>query len=158
MSHAKALHRDLMKALLTHLPQTIYADIPRMATLTWAVVTLCLTRTMRLSRNRRRSRDLRREPCPALCPLPPPASYRPSPLVSAAAQSCRAQLDAPNPLVCRPRYHCAGTVCLDPCLAGLSWASDPAGLEILADASAMVSFETYQPVVEQVRLLLPTSS
>ena len=49
MTDAKALHRDLMKALLTHLSRTVYGDIRRVVTLAWAVVGLCLTRTVRLT-------------------------------------------------------------------------------------------------------------
>src|SRR5947207_2600852 len=49
MTDAKALHRDLMKALLTALPRTVYHDIRRVVTLAWAVVGLCLTRSVRLT-------------------------------------------------------------------------------------------------------------
>ena len=49
MTDAKALHRDLMKALLTHIPRSVYHDIRRVVTLAWAVVGLCLTRTVRLT-------------------------------------------------------------------------------------------------------------
>ena len=49
MTDAKALHRDLMKALLTHIPRSTYHDIRRVVTLAWAIVGLCLTRTVRLT-------------------------------------------------------------------------------------------------------------
>jgi hypothetical protein len=49
MTDAKALHRDLMKALLTHLSRTVYGDIRRVVTLAWAVIGLCVTRTVRLT-------------------------------------------------------------------------------------------------------------
>jgi hypothetical protein len=49
MTDAKALHRDLMKALLTHIPRSVYHDIRRVVTLAWAIVGLCLTRTVRLT-------------------------------------------------------------------------------------------------------------
>ena len=49
MTDAKALHRDLMKAKLPHLSRSIYGDIRRVVTLAWAIVGLCLTRTVRLT-------------------------------------------------------------------------------------------------------------
>ena len=49
MTDAKALHRDLMNALLPHIPRTVYQDIRRVVTLAWAIVGLWLTRTVRLT-------------------------------------------------------------------------------------------------------------
>jgi hypothetical protein len=49
MTDAKALHRDLMKALLIHIPRTVYRDSRRVVTLAWAIVGLCLTQTVRLT-------------------------------------------------------------------------------------------------------------
>jgi len=48
MSEAKELHDDLMRALLSVAPRTTYQNIHRLSTLAWAVIGLCLTRTVRL--------------------------------------------------------------------------------------------------------------
>jgi hypothetical protein len=105
MTDAKALHRDLMKALLTHIPRSTYHDIRRVVTLAWAIVGLCLTRTVRLtawaevvdgratyaaSRVRRFARWLHH-------PAIDPTHWYP-PLLKAALRDW----GAANPVVCRP--------------------------------------------------------
>ncbi len=49
MNEAHQMHQDLLHTLLPIIPRTTYQDIRRLNTLVWAVVGLCLTRTVRLS-------------------------------------------------------------------------------------------------------------
>jgi hypothetical protein len=48
MSEAKELHDDLMRALLSIVPRTTYQNIHRLSRLSWAIIGLCLTHTVRL--------------------------------------------------------------------------------------------------------------
>jgi hypothetical protein len=48
MNENQQMHDDLLKALLPIIPRTAYQDIRRLKTLVWAIVGLCLTRTVRL--------------------------------------------------------------------------------------------------------------
>ncbi len=48
MDEAKQIHRDLMNALLTISPCTVYHDIRRVVTLSGAVTGLCRKGTVRL--------------------------------------------------------------------------------------------------------------
>jgi len=159
MSDAKALHRDLMKALLARLPRTVYGDIRRVVTLAWAIVGLCLTRTVRLtawaeivegravyaaSRQRRFARWLHQ-------PAIDPTAWYP-PLLHAALR------DWPPDA----RWYVAlDTTVLGPFVlirASLIYRGRaiPLAWKALRHASAMVSFEAYRPVLEQVHTLLPT--
>ena len=47
MNENQQMHDDLLKALLPIIPRTAYQDIRRLKTLVWAMVGLCLTRTVR---------------------------------------------------------------------------------------------------------------
>jgi len=161
MSDAKALHRDLMKALLTHLPRTIYGDIRRVVTLAWAVVGLCLTRTVRLSawaeivegratfaasRVRRFARWLHQ-------PAIDPARWYP-PLLKAALRDWTPETRwyvALDTTVLGPFVLIRASLVYRGRAMALAW-------KALRHASAMVSFETYQPLLEQLRLLLPEGS
>jgi hypothetical protein len=161
MTDAKALHRDLMKALLTHIPRTVYHDIRRVVTLAWAVVGLCLTRTVRLtawadvveghatyaaSRVRRFARFLHH-------PAIDPTSWYP-PILKAALRDWTPE---------RRWYVALDTTMLGPFVlirAALVYRGRaiPLAWKALRHASAMVSFEAYQPVLQQVRTLLPSGS
>ena len=161
MSDAKALHRDLMKALLTHLPRTIYGDIRRVVTLAWAVVGLCLTRTVRLSawaeivegratfaasRVRRFARWLHQ-------PAIDPARWY-APLLKAALRDWTPETRwyvALDTTVLGPFVLIRASLVYRGRAMALAW-------KALRHASAMVSFETYQPLLEQLRLLLPEGS
>lgn len=158
MTDAKALHRDLMKAMLTHLPRSIYGDIRRVVTLAWAVVGLCLTRTVRLtawaeivegratyaaSRVRRFARWLHH-------PAIDPTIWYP-PLLHAALRDwtpARRVYVALDTTVLGPFVLIRASLIYRGRAIALAW-------KALRHASAMVSFETYQPVLEQVRTLLP---
>jgi hypothetical protein len=161
MTDAKALHRDLMKALLSHLPRTVYGDIRRVVTLAWAVVGLCLTRTVRLtawaevvegratyaaSRGRRFARWLHHAAID-------PTKWYP-PILKAALRDWTPQA----------RWYVAlDTTVLGPFVlirASLVYRGRaiPLAWKALRHASAMVSFEAYQPLVAQVRTLLPAGS
>jgi hypothetical protein len=48
MNEAHQMHTDLLHTLLPIIPRTAYQDIRRLKTLVWAIVGLCLTRTVRL--------------------------------------------------------------------------------------------------------------
>jgi hypothetical protein len=48
MSEAKQMHDDLLNGLLPIIPRTTYQDIRRLNTLVWAIVGLYLTHTVRL--------------------------------------------------------------------------------------------------------------
>ena len=161
MTDAKALHRDLMKALLTYIPRSVYHDIRRVVTLAWAVVGLCLTRTVRLSawaevvdgratyaasRVRRFARWLDH-------PAIDPTSWYP-PILKAALRDWTPE---------RRWYVALDTTVLGPFVlirAALVYRGRaiPLAWKALRHASAMVSFEAYQPVLEQVRTLLPRAS
>src|SRR5437867_4961745 len=161
MSDAKDLHRDLMKALLAHLPRTVYGDIRRVVTLAWAVVGLCVTRTVRLSawaevvdgratyaasRVRRFARWLHH-------PAIDPSTWYP-PLLRATLRDWTPATHV---------YVALDTTVLGPFVlirASLIYRGRaiPLAWKALRHASAMVSFEAYQAVLEQVRTVLPTQS
>ena len=158
MTDAKALHRDLMKALLTHIPRSVYHDIRRVVTLAWAIVGLCLTRTVRLtawaevvdgratyaaSRVRRFARWLHQRAID-------PTQWYP-PLLKAALRDWQPQTHW---------YVALDTTVLGPFVlirAALVYRGRaiPLAWKALRHASAMVSFDVYQPVLEQVRTRLP---
>src|SRR6266566_3934911 len=48
MSEAKQMHDDLLKALLSIVPRTVYQESHRLSNLAWAVIGLCLTHSVRL--------------------------------------------------------------------------------------------------------------
>jgi len=161
MTDTKALHRDLMKALLTALPRTVYRDIRRVVTLAWAVVGLCLTRTVRLTawaevvdghaqyaarRVRRFARWLHH---PAIDPM----VWYP-PVLKTTLRDW-----TPNTRV----YVALDTTVLAPFVlirASLVYRGRaiPLAWKALRHASAMVSFDAYQPVLDHVRPLLPAGS
>src|SRR5262245_9082580 len=161
MTDAKALHRDLMNALLPHLSPTIYHDIRRVVTLAWAVVGVCLTRTVRLtawaevvegqahfaaSRVRRFARWLHQR---AIIPMDWYA-----PVLKAALRDW-----TPDSRL----YIALDTTVLAPFVlirASLIYRGRaiPLAWKALRHASAMVSFEAYQPLLDQVRTLLPATS
>jgi len=161
MTDAKALHRDLMKALLTHIPRSVYHDIRRVVTLAWAIVGLCLTRTVRLtawaevvdgratyaaSRVRRFARWLHQSAIDPIHWYPP--------LLKAALRDWGPQTQW---------YVALDTTVLGPFVlirAALVYRGRaiPLAWKALRHASAMVGFEVYQPVLEQVRTRLPAAS
>src|SRR6059058_5964379 len=150
-----------MKALLTHIPRSTYHDIRRVVTLAWAIVGLCLTRTVRLtawaevvegraqyaaSRVRRFARWLHH-------PAIDPTKWYP-PILTATLRDW-----TPGSRV----YVALDTTVLAPFVlirASLVYRGRaiPLAWKALRHASAMVSFEAYQPVLEQVRTVLPTQS
>lgn len=160
MSDAKALHRDLMKALLARIPRTVYHDIRRVVTLAWAIVGLCLTQTVRLgawaeivdgrakyaaSRVRRFARFLHHSA------IRPHEWYQP--LLQAALRDWTSSMHL---------YVALDTTVLAPFVlirASLVYRGRaiPLAWKAIRHNSAMVSFEAYQGVLDQVRaLLLPT--
>jgi hypothetical protein len=161
MTDAKALHRDLMKALLTHIPRNVYHDIRRVVTLAWAVVGLCLTRTVRLtawaevvegratyaaSRVRRFARWLHHSAID-------PTTWYP-PLLKAALRDWHPSTSL---------YVAFDTTILTPFVlirASLVYRGRaiPLAWKALRHASATVSFEAYQPVLDRIGALLPAGS
>lgn len=158
MTDAKALHRDLMKALLAHIPRTVYHDIRRVVTLAWAIGGVCLTQTVRLSawaeivdgrakyaasRVRRFARWLHHSA------IRPTEWYRP--LLQAALRDWTSNSHL---------YVALDTTVLTPFVlirASLVYRGRaiPLAWKALRHNSAMVSFEAYQSVLDQVRALLP---
>ncbi len=159
MSEAKQLHDDLLNALLPLIPRRAYQDIHRLNTLVWAVIGLCLTHTVRLgawaeilesraqyaaSRVRRFSRWLHH---PAISP---PQWYRP--LLQAAL------VDWP---LDQRLYIALDTTALTPFVlirASLVYRGRAISVawRALHHRSTQVGFEAYQPVLDQVRAMLPT--
>ncbi len=159
MSEAKQLHDDLLNALLPLIPRRAYQDIHRLNTLVWAVTGLCLTHTVRLgawaeilesraqyaaSRVRRFSRWLHH---PAISP---PQWYRP--LLQAAL------VDWP---LDQRLYIALDTTALTPFVlirASLVYRGRAISVawRALHHRSTQVGFEAYQPVLDQVRAMLPT--
>ncbi len=158
MNEAKPMHNDLLNALLPIIPRTVYQDVHRLHTLVWAVVGLSLTHTVRLdawaeviqgraqyaaSRVRRFSRWLHH---PA---IDPPRWYRP--VLQAAL------VDWP---LDHRLYVALDTTALTPfvliraCLVYRGRAI-PLAWRALRHRSTQVSFEAYQPVLDQVRAIMP---
>jgi hypothetical protein len=158
MNEAQRMHDDLLYVLLPIIPRTVYQDVRRLNTLVWAVVGLCLTHTVRLdawaevtpgraqyaaSRVRRFARWLHH---PAIAP---PQWYRP--VLQAA-------------LVDWPLDHrlsvALDTTALTPFVlirASLVYRGRaiPLAWRVLRHRSTQVSFEAYQPVLEQLRAIMP---
>lgn len=158
MTETQALHRDMMKALLAHIPRTTYHDIRRVVTLAWAIVGLCLSQTVRLSawaeivdgraiyaasRTRRFARWLHH-------PTIQPNEWY-GPLLQAALRDWRSGQRV---------YVALDTTVLTPFVlirAALVYRGRaiPLAWKALRHASAMVSFDAYQPVLDQVQAVLP---
>src|SRR6266542_4508323 len=159
MNEAKQLHRDLMNALLPILPRTIYHDIRRVVTLAWAVTGLCRKGTVRLSawaeevtssahfaasKLRRFARSLHN-------PDPDPAQWYPPALRAAL-------IDWTPP---SRAYVALDTTVLAPFVlirASLIYRGRaiPLAWRALRRTSAMVSFDAYRPVLDQVRAIVPS--
>ncbi len=158
MNEAKQIHDDLLNGLLPIVPRTTYHDIRRLSTLAWAVVGVCLTHTVRLSawaevlegraryaasRVRRFSRWLHH---PAISP---PQWYRP--VLQAAL------VDWPS----KSRLYVAlDRTALPPFVlirASLVYRGRaiPLTWRAFRHRSTQVSFEAYQPVLNQVRAIMP---
>jgi hypothetical protein len=158
MNEAYRMHNDLLHALLPIIPRTTYQDIRRLNTLVWAIVGLCMTHTVRLSawadvlegraqyaasRVRRFSRWLHH---PALSP---PQWYKP--VLQAAL------VDWP---LDQRLYVALDTTALTPFVlirASLVYRGRAISLawRALRHRSTQVSFEAYQPVLDQVRVIVP---
>jgi len=158
LNEAKQMHDDLLNALLPIIPRTAYRDIRRLNTLVWAIVGLYLTYTVRLgawaqvlegraqyaaSRVRRFSRWLHH---PAISP---PQWYKP--VLQAAL------IDWP---LDHRLYVALDTTALTPFVlirASLVYRGRALSLawRALRHRSTQVSFEAYQPVLNQVRAIVP---
>jgi len=161
MTDAKALHRDLMKALLTHLSRTVYGDIRRVVTLAWAVVGLCVTRTVRLTawaeivdgRATYAASRVRRFAGWLHHPAIDPTLWYP-PLLKAALRDWTPDTHwdvALDTTVLGPFVLIRAALVYRGRAIPLAW-------KAMRHASAMVSFDAYRPVLEQVRALLPALS
>jgi len=159
MSEAKQMHRDLMNAIVPVLPRSIYHDIRRVVTLAWAVTGLCRKGTVRLSawaeevtssahyaasKVRRFARFLHN-------PAINPAHWYP-PLLRAALRDWTAGTRA---------YVALDTTVLAPFVlirASLIYRGRaiPLAWRALRRTSAMVSFDAYRPVLDQVRAIVPS--
>jgi hypothetical protein len=152
------MYTELLHALLPVIPRTIYQDIRRLKTFVWAIVGLCLTHTVRLdawaevtqgraeyaaSRVRRFSRWLHH---PAISP-----SEWYKPVLQAAL------VDWPQ---AHRLYIALDTTALTPfvliraCLVYRGRAI-PLAWRVLRHRSTQISFEAYQPVLDQVGSIIP---
>ncbi len=158
MNEAELLHDELVNALLPIIPRTAYQDLRRLNTLTWAMTGLCLTHTVCLgawaqvlpspaqsaaSRERRFSRWLHH---PA---IHPPQWYLP--VVQAALLNWPVQTRL---------YVALDTTALTSFVlirASLVYRGRaiPLAWRAVRHRSTQVSFEAYQPVLDQVRSLIP---
>src|SRR5260221_4619520 len=154
MSEAKQMHDDLLKALLSIVPRTVYQHSHRLSNLAWAVTGLCLSHGVRLgawaevlesraqyaaSRVRRFSRWLHH---PAIHPQD---WY--SPILRVALHDWQRSA---------PLYVALDTTALTPFVlvrASLIYRGRaiPLAWRALYHKCTKVAFEDYQPVLEQVR-------
>ena len=160
MDEAKRMHDDLLNTLLPIVPRTVYQDIRRLNNLAWAVTGLCLTHTVRLSswaevlessanlaasRVRRFSRWLHH---PAISP---PQWYLPL-----------LQFTLVDWPLDRRLYIALDTTALTPFVlirASLVYRGRAISLawRALRHQGTEVSFEDYQPVLDQVCAMVPSS-
>jgi hypothetical protein len=158
MNEPKQMYNDLLNALEPILPRTVYHDVRRVRMLAWSIVGLCLTHTVRLSawaqvlegraqyealRVRRFSRFLHH---PAISP---PQWYRPILQAALVDWSLDHRL-----------YVALDTTALTPFVlihASLVYRGRaiPLAWRALRHKSTQVSFEAYQPVLNQVRAIMP---
>src|SRR6266487_832230 len=159
MSEAKQLYDDLLSALSPLLPRTVYQDVRRVRTLAWAITGLCLSHSVRLSgwaevaqsRTQNAARRVRRFSRWLHHPGIVPAQwYRP--VIQAALSGWPMDQRLPIAL---------DTTALTPfvliraCLVYRGRAI-PLAWRAMRHRSTQVSFEAYQPVLDQVCALLPT--
>ena len=158
MSEAHQIYDDLLEALEPILPRTVYQDVRRVRTLAWAITGLCLTHTVRLSawaqvlegrtqyaasRVRRFSRWLHH---PAISPA---QWYKP--VLQAALVDWPAKTRLCVAL---------DTTALTPFVlirASLLYRGRaiPLAWRAMRHRSTQVSFEAYQPVLNQVCAIMP---
>lgn len=158
MDDTKQMQRALVTTLLTTLPRTVYHDIRRVITLAWAVTGLCVTRTVQLvawaevvtsaahyaaSRVRRFARWLHN-------PAIDPTTWYPPLLQVALAdwQPGTRMYVALDTTVLAPFVLIRASLIYRGRAIPLAWRA-------LRHTSAMVSFEDYQSVLDQVRLVVP---
>ncbi len=158
MSEAKQLHDELLKAFLSIVPRTIYQESHRLSNLAWAVIGLCLSHSVRLgawaevlesraqyaaSRVRRFSRWLQH---PAIHPQ---EWY--APILQVALHDWQRSARV---------YVALDTTALTPFVlirASLIYRGRaiPLAWRAMRHRSTKVSYEDYQPVLEQVRSIMP---
>jgi hypothetical protein len=158
MHEAHQIYDDFLEALEPILPRTVYQDVRRVRTLAWAITGVCLTHTVRLgawaqvlegraqyaaSRVRRFARWLHH---PAISP---PQWYKP--VLQAAL------VDWP---LDHHLYIALDTTALTPFVlirASLLYRGRaiPLAWRAMRHRSTQVSFEAYQPVLDQVRAIIP---
>jgi hypothetical protein len=158
MNEAHQMYDDLLEGLSPILPRTVYQDVRRVRTLAWAVTGLCLTHRVCLgawaevvdsraqyaaSRVRRLSRWLHH---PAIHPQ---EWYQP------LLQAALVDWQQANRL-----YIALDTTALTPFVlirASLVYChrAIPLAWRAMRHKSTQVSFEAYQPVLDQVRAIVP---
>jgi hypothetical protein len=161
MSEAKQLYDDLLSALSPLLPRTVYQDVRRVRTLAWAITGLCLSHSVQLSawaevaqsRTQNAARRVRRFSRWLHHPAIVPARwYRP--VIQAALSSWPVDQRLSIAL---------DTTALTPfvliraCLVYRGRAI-PLAWRVMRHRSTQVSFEAYQPVLDQVCALMPPDS
>src|SRR6266516_6095210 len=158
MSEAKQLYDDILCALSPLLPRRVYQDVRRVRTLAWAITGLCLLHSVQLSawaqvaqsRTQNAARRVRRFSRWLHHPAIIPAQwYRPviqAALVDWPVGSCL--------------YVALDTTALTPFVlirASLIYRGRaiPLAWRAMRHRSTKVSYEDYQPVLEQVRSIMP---
>ncbi len=159
MSEAKQLYDDILFALSPILPRTIYQDVRRVRTLAWAITGLCLSQSVHLSawaevaqsRTQSAARRVRRFSRWLHHPGIVPAQWY-QPVIQAALsgwpvdQRLSVALDttALTPFVL-----------IRACLVYRGRAI-PLAWRAMRHRSTQVSFEAYQPVLDQICAIMPT--
>jgi hypothetical protein len=158
MTEAHQMYDDLLEALEPILPRTVYQDVRRVRTLAWAITGLCLTHTVRLgawaqvtqgraqyaaSRVRRFSRWLHH---PAIHPQ---EWYTPVLQAALIDWSVGSRLSiALDTTALTPFVLIRASLIYRGRAIPLAWRA-------MHHRSTTVAFEDYQPVLEQVRSIVP---
>lgn len=158
MSEAKQLYNDILCALSPLLPRTVYQDVRRVRTLAWAITGLCLLHSVRISawaevaqsRTQNAARRVRRFSRWLHHPAIVPAQwYRP--VIQTALSGWPAD----------QRFSIAlDTTALTPFVliqASLLYRGRalPLAWRAMRHKSTQVSFDAYQPVLDQIRAIVP---
>ncbi len=158
MSEAKELYDDILSALSPLLPRTVYQDVRRVRTLAWAITGLCLSHSVRLSgwaevaqsRTQDAARRVRRFSRWLHHPAVVPAQwYRP--VIQAALSGWPVDQRL---FVALDTSALTPFVLIRACLVYRGRAI-PLAWRVMRHRSTQVSFEAYQPVLDQVCAIMP---
>ncbi len=158
MSEAKQLYDDLLSALSPLLPRMVYQDVRRVRTLAWAITGLCLLHSVRLSawaevaqsRTQNAARRVRRFSRWLHHPAIVPAQwYRPVIQAALSGWPVDQRLSLALDTTALTPF-----VLIRACLIYRGRAI-PLAWRVMHHRSTQVSFEAYQPVLDQVCAIMP---